>query len=872
MADIGKSVGDSLYVHLSARMLVTNEAWRALIEQGLATLQPDARGKVNVAKVSKSTRRLSFLEYSNFDSEPFPVLRAAWTSQDASNSNFAFRSYAQALNPPILHRKELLVAPDHPYRKAWAQITEIAEGLGLFDDTRTIGFRLNWERLIEGRGYRLVGEQFEPLGNVIDTSDGQPSVRAHAEVQRHLTALARTNLSAPVQLLLRHGLITSTIQFFDYGCGKGNDVETLRALGYTSAGWDPHFAPHNSIPPRADVVNLGFVINVIEDAAERVEALSRAFSICSGVMTVGVMLRTSDTLGRPFQDGVLTSRGTFQKYFSQDEIKDYIEQVLSQEVVMAAPGIALVFADKGMEQRFLSDRYRTKAVSERLLLISRREKASIVGPANPKQTKIRKKSRHRPQARTSLERRIVEAQPVLDTLWHIALELGRFPEAAELPPDLSLRPIVPSLSSAIRLLRHGYDQSLLYRARKARIDDLTLYLAMQQFAKRPRYKALEPRLQTDIRCFFGDYSSAITAARSLLTQSSDLSLLLAAAKTSAEEGLGWLDAEHSLQVEADLVDRLPIVMRAFVSCGLLLTGGGHDASVLKIHLSSAKLTLIECGDYHCTPVPSVKRRIKVNLRRLRYDVFEYGDAYPAPNLYWKSRYMHEDSPGYAEQLAFDEALEATGALDDSPFGPPPEVLARHLALRRLEIRGMELLPSSTLPDLDAPCGAHFSFRDFVECGETQQASLIENRPMRSETYNALYGLATQILDPVIEWFGGIKLTYGFCSLSLQRHISHRVAHSIDQHASEETNTSGKLICSRGGAACDFLVENEDMLEVARWMVANTPVDRLYFYGVTRPIHVSWSRTPAAEAFEMLALPSGRRIPKKLRFGDVGQDT
>lgn len=56
---------------------------------------------------------------------------------------------------------------------------------------------------------------------------------------------------------------------FDYGCGRGDDIAGLNEIGIQCTGWDPHYASENSIS-NADVVNLGFVVNVIEDPAERV--------------------------------------------------------------------------------------------------------------------------------------------------------------------------------------------------------------------------------------------------------------------------------------------------------------------------------------------------------------------------------------------------------------------------------------------------------------------------------------------------------------------------------------------------------------------------------------------------------------------------
>lgn len=78
-----------------------------------------------------------------------------------------------------------------------------------------------------------------------------------------------------MQALSRHGLVRQGITFFDYGCGRGDDVRGLIANGIDATGWDPHFAG-DADKRVADLVNIGFVINVIEDIDERVEALRGA--------------------------------------------------------------------------------------------------------------------------------------------------------------------------------------------------------------------------------------------------------------------------------------------------------------------------------------------------------------------------------------------------------------------------------------------------------------------------------------------------------------------------------------------------------------------------------------------------------------------
>jgi hypothetical protein len=309
----------------------------------------------NVVKVNVKTHRLSILEYAHFEQDPFPTLL---TSHSFENPNAPpiKRTFSASLNPPILHRKELLVERSHPQINCWIETTRLAESLGLFENSQSIGFKLNWLKKIESKGYFLEGDQFLPLGNQVEFSPDRTSELT--SIQRHLTAIVRTNLSAPIQLLLKHGLLDSSSTFFDYGCGRGSDIAVLTGNGISASGWDPHYAKEN-LKSTAKVVNLGFVVNVIEDPAERVEAIQGAFELCEGVMSVGVMLYSGDAPGRPYADGFLTSRNTFQKYFSQTEFKDFLEQVLHHEAFLVGPGVALVFKDKDLEQRFCVGRYRT---------------------------------------------------------------------------------------------------------------------------------------------------------------------------------------------------------------------------------------------------------------------------------------------------------------------------------------------------------------------------------------------------------------------------------------------------------------------------------------------------------------------------------
>jgi DNA phosphorothioation-associated putative methyltransferase len=213
-----------------------------------------------------------------------------------------------------------------------------------------------------------------------------------------------------MRALAQWGYLDGAPKVLDYGCGRGDDVRALCAAGVRATGWDPHFAPEVLREP-ADVVNLGFVLNVIEDPDERSAALRAAFGLARRVLSVAVML-TGKGSGSEHADCVLTTRRTFQKYFGQAELRAYVAEVVGREPVTVGPGLVFVFRSDEDEQAFLARRQRSAA-------------PGVVGrfdlplpPAEPRSG--------------GSSSTYVRHQDLLDAFWAAALELGRLPEADEL--------------------------------------------------------------------------------------------------------------------------------------------------------------------------------------------------------------------------------------------------------------------------------------------------------------------------------------------------------------------------------------------------------------------------------------------------------
>jgi len=838
---IGKVVAETVYIHALALDYI-DPSLSGLVREALS-ICAEAVPSTNVFKIDCRNRVVSLLNYHDFFERPFPELSESWRIH-VEHKRVSYRTYGESLNPPILHRKELLLPPDHPRRGEYEHLTAQAEQIGLFSDTTTIGFRRTWEAKIRVAGYCLIGHDFQLLGN--DLSGLLDEEAAEFGIQRHRTALSRSGLSAPMQALARHGLLDKQYTYFDYGCGRGDDLKALRENGLAACGWDPHFAPGE---PKltGDIVNLGFVINVIEEFDERVNALRGAFSLARQLLVVSTMLYAGSLPpGRPFRDGYLTQRKTFQKYFTQSELKEFVETVLDAEAIPVAPGIVFVFADKEAEQRFLYGRQRSHHALR--LLGYRRER-------QPKAPRVH-------EAR--VERLVSEHSVLINALWERILVLGRDPCEEEFHGYGEALRVFGSWGKALRFVQSVNDTKQLEASRSQRNEDIIVYLALQLFARRKLYRHLDVTLQRDIKSHFGDYQRAQAVAQGYLLDIADSASLEAACAAASAKGLGHYVSSDYLQLHSSLIERLPALLRIYIGCGSVLYGDLDDVDLVKIHVRSSKVTFMKFDDFEGLPLPRMLERIKVTLRSQEISFFLYGSSYEPPLLYYKSRFINEDFPKYAEQLAFDEALSDLALFDSDTYGPSEQELQAELSIRRLEVREYGLRRATSLPGLDEPCGRHFKYRDLIECGETWQRTGMANIPRNPETYNALHALATRVIDPLIDYFGMVRLTYGFCSPELAKAIPARIAPKLDQHAAHEHNRFGAHICDRLGAAVDVVVEDEDMVEVAKWIAENLVFDRLYLYGPDRPIHISYGPEMLQQVTIMAASKTpGRRIPRTI---------
>ncbi|PMO71662.1 DNA phosphorothioation-associated putative methyltransferase [Vibrio splendidus] len=620
---VGKQLPDAIYLH--------KDAFSAL-PKVLTQFIPAVAKAVNLdeedwnlVKLFKKEFRLSLLHYPNFYTDSYPALEQS-LNVDLSKLSHKIMNYEGSENPPILHRKETMVLPDSEYFEHFISLTQEGENAGLYENSRLIGFKRSWENLIARHGYELVDGRLFRCSSV--------TTQEQAGIDRHRTAIVRHELSAPMKTLVKHGYLKGEHSIFDYGCGRGDDLRELEAHGLDALGWDPNFQPDND-KSNSDIVNIGFVLNVIEDQDERLDALLGAWELADKFLVVSVMLANENYIAqfKPYKDGVITSRNTFQKYYAQSEIKAYIERSLQEDAITVAPGIFYIFKDKLEEQQYLQSKYKRHHKWQQLTSpepIEAKDKAKLL---------------------------ITQHQDLFNNFWNTCLELGRIPANDEFEQSDKVRELVGSHRKTFNLLQEMFDTKEFEQAEKNRKEDLLLYFAMGLFEKRKPYTQQPEPLKRDIKALFDDYKTAISLAAELLFAIADTDLI----HQQCEKAHGLLPASllnkgHSLILHRDFIGDLPLLLRVYVGAGLQIYGElDEEIDLIKIHITSGKLTLTAYDDFEKS-VPFLVERIKIKMAEQDIDFFDYVNEDRRPPLLNKHLYMPTEHENYKKQQSFDKRL------------------------------------------------------------------------------------------------------------------------------------------------------------------------------------------------------------------------
>ncbi|MGI5441435.1 methyltransferase domain-containing protein [Streptomyces shenzhenensis] len=188
------------------------------------------------------------------------------------------------------------------------------------------------------------------------TGDGPAAAPTGREYQPHKTAMNRQAPSPASRAVTEHLTGPLSIQsILDHGCGRGADVAHYRSAGLDAAGFDPHDHFGWPRPERTgfDLVTSMFVLNVLPDPWQRIQALKDAASFARPGGHVVVVTRSPEEITKAAADGGWSihhdgfwssqAKGTFQRGITPGEITALARQAGLQPAadapVLPLPGV-----------------------------------------------------------------------------------------------------------------------------------------------------------------------------------------------------------------------------------------------------------------------------------------------------------------------------------------------------------------------------------------------------------------------------------------------------------------------------------------------------------------------------------------------------
>ena len=579
---IGKHLPNHLYVHISA---LTS------LEPLIQEYEKKARNIINnsndftLVKLNLKEEKISYLTYYDFEDDPHPILSRSLIVNLCETSTKII-DYSESHNPPILHRKETFVHPDYPHYEKFAYLTEVEEKLGLLDNPRYIGTQKEWQQLLSD--HFLHFQDHLLACNLLDNP------QEIVDIERHRAAITRNKLSRPVRLALEADLFSPQKSFFDYGCGHGADVKIMAENGYQSSGWDPHYSP-DTPKNKADVVNLGYIINVIENMAERRDALIKAWSLTLDILIVSAQVLIDDRQRGylVYGDGVITQRNTFQKYYEQEELKTYIEQVLNEEAIPIGLGVFLVFRNRDKANSFRASRFHSKMRSPRIL------------------TPVKK---------------FADYEKILTPLMDFYRERGRLPVKGELAQEEAIRAEFRNLKQAFKTILQVTEESEWEKIADQRRQDILLYLALSRFETRPTIRQLPTLLKNDIKKLFGSYQAACFLADEMLISVGHLDIIK---KICQEINMGKTFAKSFL-IHLKMLNYLPTLLRLYEGCASRTIGRMESANLVRFYFTEPKISYLYVPDFDKEKNPSVNSIMTIALQDLRVQYRDFSLEDNAP--------------------------------------------------------------------------------------------------------------------------------------------------------------------------------------------------------------------------------------------------
>jgi DNA phosphorothioation-associated putative methyltransferase len=184
-------------------------------------------------------------------------------------------------------------------------------------------------------------------------------------------------------------------------------------------------------------------------------------------------------------------------------------------------------------------------------------------------------------------------------------------------------------------------KALFEQAQIDRREDYLVYFALGFFSKRKSYKSMPEGEKRDIKALFVNPTAAHEEAKEWLYKIADYEKLKVAAEQATECLPSIYNFDHSLIIQSRYINELPIILRVYIGAAAMVYGDWSEADVIKIHLTSGKVTFMVYDDFIHNSIPRIKERVKVKMAEQDIDYFDYVNESNRPPLVNKHELMSE---------------------------------------------------------------------------------------------------------------------------------------------------------------------------------------------------------------------------------------
>jgi len=473
------------------------------------------------------------------------------------------------------------------------------------------------------------------------------------------TAMKRYSFSRPVLFLLENNLLNLETSFFDYGCGKGDDLKLLKKQNIKCSGWDPNYF-NQETKKKADVVNLGYVINVIPEIEDRKASLKDAWKHANKLLCVSARLNNERSLlvkQKEFKDGYLTESQTFQKFYDHLELKLFIETTLNASAIAAGPGIYFVFKDKQLETTYKLNKYKS------YIHIPKSLKVEVLYEENKVQ---------------------------FEKLKDYILEKGRLPRNNEIFNNNELIKTFKSYKTAFGILSRIYPDLNIDKIAAQRREDYLLFISLEAFNGRSKLNTLPLETQNDIKEFFTNYKIAKLESDKLLYSVGD-PLVVRNKINNSKVGKKTQDA---IYIHISAIDKLDLVLRLYEGIARQYLGE-PEGNIVKIPYDKKSVSYHNYPDFDTDPHPKLSTVAKVDLLQLRIFDKDYSLRKNPLILHRKELFVDSSYKNYKKFKKLTEAEEKEGLYEDTARIGTKLYWDDLLKQKNLQIKGHQLKKIST---------------------------------------------------------------------------------------------------------------------------------------------------------------------------------